>query len=890
MFELESAIKEWKLGLRKNRGFEDGDIEELESHLRDLMEDLQKQGHYPENAFNLAIEEIGDMGTIEDEFYKTRSKRNNPTPPWKQKSWVPVMASNYLKVAFRNFKRSFTFSSINVFGLAIGIACCIVITLFIRHEYSYDTFHSKADRIFRVNKVVTEKTHSSEELHALTSGPMGIQMKEDYPDIEEVVRIRNWFDEVLVTVDDTHIKIPDLVFVDSTFFDVFDFELLSGNPKTVLSQPLTAVLSEKTAALFFRDENPIGKTLTAVNGYEFTVTGIVEDAPENSHIQYDMLVSWSSVGPSGLNFSWMDSRWFPQAIYTYLLLNPTTEAANLESQLPKFMQHYFPERAESYELYLQPFSEIYLQSSDILWVEPFKVGSSTSLRIFMVVAGLILLIACINFMNLSTAQATKRAEEVGIRKVYGAYRHQLASQFLGESILYSVSAFILSILLVVLSKPLLSYVQIDSSFLSINDNISLLVLMFIGSIVVGVLAGLYPSAILSAFKPVSVLYNRKTSSIKGAGFRKALVVVQFSLSIGLIIGTLVIYKQLDYAVNSDLGFEKEQVIVLPIGDTEISDSGEAFKDELLKYSNILSASGSTSYPGSTFSSYGIEPDGVDGSDTDWISNVLLISDHALLDTYGFELTSGRYFEPGLSSDSIQSVVINQTLADALGWENPVGKRLDVPGNIPEGYVIGVIKDFHTRSFRQDIEPLVIFMTPRWDNISVKISSQNISETLAFIESTWQEFDPVHPFEYEFIDQVFAQLYDSENRMRSLLTLFSGFAILVACLGLFGLSIFSTNNRIKEIGIRKVLGSSVFNIVVLLSKDFVVLVILGFLISAPASYYIINQWLNDFTYRTSVGILPFIIAGSIVLILALVTISSQAIRAAYMNPVKSLKNE
>ncbi len=890
MFELEKAIKEWKLSLRKNQGFEDGDIEELESHLRDLMEDLQKEGHYPENSFRLAVEEIGDMNAIEDEFYKTRSKGSNPTPPWKQKSWVPMMAPNYLKVAFRNFKRSLIFSSINVFGLSIGIACCILITLFIRYEYSYDTFHSKSDRIFRVNKVVTEKTHSSEELHALTSGPMGIQMKEDYPDIEEVVRIRNWFNEVLITVDDTHIKIPDLVFVDSTFFDVFDFELISGKPNTVLTQPLTAVLSESTASLFFRDENPIGKTITAINGYEFTVTGIVENAPENSHIQYDILVSWSSVGPSALNFSWMDSRWFPQSIYTYLLLNPNAEADNLESQFSEFMLQYFPQRADSYELYLQPFSEIYLNSSDILWIEPFKVGSSTSLRIFIIVAGLILLIACINFMNLSTAQATKRAEEVGIRKVYGAFRHQLASQFLGESILYSLSAFLLSILLVAFSKPLLGYAQIDSSFLSLSENTSLVVLMFFGSIGVGVLAGLYPSAILSAFKPVSVLYNRKSNSIRGTGFRKVLVVLQFSLSIGLIIGTLVIYKQLDYALNSDLGFEKDQVIMLPIGNTEISNSGEAFKNELLSYSNILSASGSNSFPGSTFSSYGIEPDGVDGSDTEWISNVLMISDHDLMDTYGFELTSGRYFEPGLSSDSIQSVVINQTLANALGWENPVGKRLDVPGNIPEGYVIGVMKDFHTRSFRQDIEPLVIFMTPRWDNISVKISSQNVNETLAFIESTWQEFDPIHPFEYEFIDQVFANLYEAEERMRSLLTLFSGLAILVACLGLFGLSIFSTNNRIKEIGIRKVLGSSVFNIVVLLSKDFVFLVIIGFLISAPASYYIINQWLNDFTYRTSVGIFPFIIAGSIVLILALLTISSQAIRAAYMNPVKSLKNE
>ncbi len=890
MFDLEKAIKEWKQSLRKNRGYEDGDIEELESHLRDEIDRLKESGDSEESSFLRAKKTIGEFEAVGEELYKNRSNRINPTPPWQQKSWMPIMLPNYLKIALRSLKRNMVFSAINVVGLSIGIACCILIVMFIRHEYSFDSFHSKSDQIYRVNKVVTEQTHNSEELHALTSGPMGIQMKEDFPEVEEVVRIRNWFDEVLVSVDETNIKVSEFVFVDSTFFDVFDFKLISGDPKKVLTQPLTVVLSEETAELFFQNQNPIGRTIIGLNGQEFTVTGLVENTPENSHIQYDILASWSSVGPSALDFSWMDGRWFPQSIYTYLLLNRNADAANLEAQLPEFMQSYFPQRADSYKLYLQPFNDIYLNSSDILWIEPFKSGSESSLTIFITVAFLILVIACINFMNLSTALATKRAAEVGIRKVYGAFRKQLGTQFLGESVLYSLLAFVIALLLVGFSKPLLNYAQIDNSFLQLSGNIRLIFILLGGISVIGILAGIYPALILSAFKPVTVLYNRASLSVKGTGFRKILVIIQFSLSIGLIIGTIIINKQLEFALNSDLGFEKDQIIVLPIGDTEISNFGEAFKNELVRHSGVIAATGSNSYPGSTFMSYGIEPDGIEGSDSEWTSNVLLIDDQSLLSTYGFELVAGRYFEPGLSTDSSQSIVINQSLANSLGWEDPVGRRLDIPGDVEEGYVIGVINDFHTRSFRESIEPLVIFMDQRWNNISVKISPENVPETLAYIEGKWAEFDSVYPFEYEFLDQTYSKLYENEKRMKNLLTLFSSFAILVACLGLFGLSIFSTNNRIKEIGIRKVLGSSAFNIVVLISKDFVSLVLLGFILSAPISYYIASLWLKDFTYRTSIGIEPFLFSGVIALLLSIITISSQAFKAASANPVKSLKNE
>ncbi|MEQ9264592.1 MAG: ABC transporter permease [Balneolaceae bacterium] len=890
MFDLEKALKDWKRALRKNKQYEDGDIEELESHLRDRVNELIKDRIPEKEAFSKALDEIGSPELIGDELFKTKAVNYHKTKLDEQGSFILQLLPNYLKTTFRTFKRNFTFSIINITGLAIGVACCILISMFISYEYSFDSFHSKKDRIYRVNKVVTEQTSSTEELHALTSGPMGLQMQLEFPEIEEVVRVRNWFSEVLVSHEEKHIQVKDFVFVDSTFFKVFDFKLISGNPNLALTKPLSIILSEEMSQIFFGSENPMGKTLTGLNGLDYTVTGVVENAPENSHLQYDILASWSSVDPGALDFSWMTSRWFPQSIYTYLVLQENTSPEVLESKFPEFMERNFPERAAVYQLFLQPFNEIYLYSSRLLWIEPFKSGNATNLTVFSLVAIFILLIACINFMNLSIAQATKRAKEVGVRKVLGANRGQLGIQFLGETLLYSIMAFVLSIGLVLISRPFLAFINLDAVFMSLADNLDVISLIFLCTVLAGLLSGIYPSAILSAFKPIVVLYNKSSNKTRGTSLRKVLVVTQFSLSICLIIGTFVINKQLNFAGNKDLGFNKDQVLVLQIGDTEISNQGEAFKNELLKNSSIVSVAGSNSHPGSTFMSYGIRPEGLEGSDNDWVSSVLLVDDFDLLDTYGFEIESGRYFESQLSTDSTQSIVINEALAQSLDWDNPIGKRLDIPGDIEEGIVIGVIKNFHTQSFHRAIDPLVIFFDQRWGELSVKISAQNTQETLAYINSKWAEFESKRPFEYEFIDQTFSKLYAEEQRTRNLLTAFSGLAILVSCFGLFGLSIFTANERIKEIGIRKVLGSSLSSIVLLLSKDFLKLVLIALLIAAPFSYYFAHSWLQEFVYRTEIGVWPFLFAGLIACSLAFFTIAWQSIKAALANPVHSLKSE
>lgn len=890
MFDLEKALKHWKRALRKNKQYEDGDIEELESHLRDRVNELVKDEVLEEEAFSKALEEIGNPELIGDELFKTKAVNYHKAKVEEQGSFILQLIPNYLKTTFRTFRRNFTFSIINITGLAIGIACCILISMFISYEYSFDSFHSKKDQIYRINKVVTEQTSATEELHALTSGPMGLQMKLEFPEVEEVVRVRNWFNEVLVSHEEKHISVKDFVFVDSTFFKVFDFELISGNPNLALSQPLSVILSEEMSQIFFGTENPMGKTLTGLNGLDYTVTGVIENAPENSHLQYDILASWSSVNPGALDFSWMSSRWFPQSIYTYLVLKENTNQDVLEGKFPEFMERNFPERAGVYQLYLQPFNDIYLYSSKLLWIEPFKSGNATNLKVFSLVAIFILLIACINFMNLSIAQTTKRAKEVGVRKVLGASRGQLGVQFLGETLLYSILAFALSLGLVLISKPFLAFINLDDVFLSLSNNLDVISLILVCTVLAGLLSGLYPSAILSAFKPVVVLYNKSSNKSRGTSLRQVLVVTQFSLSICLMIGTFVINKQLDFAGKKDLGFNKDQVLVLQIGDTEISNQGEAFKNELLKNSSIVSVTGSNSHPGSTFMSYGIRPEGLEGSDNDWVSSVLLVDDFDLLDTYGFEIESGRYFNPQLSTDSSRSIVINEALAQSLGWDDPVGKRLDVPGDIEEGTVIGVIKNFHTQSFHRAIDPLVIFFDQRWGELSVKISPQNTQEALGFISGKWSEFESKRPFEYEFIDQAFSKLYAEERRTRNLLTAFSGLAILVSCFGLFGLSIFAANERIKEIGIRKVLGSSLSSIILLLSKDFLKLVLIALLIAAPFSYYFAHTWLQEFVYRTEIGTWPFLLAGLIAGSLAFLTIAWQSIRAALANPVHSLKSE
>lgn len=888
MFNLEKEIRQWRSNLRRNPAFEDGDIAELESHLRDRIQQLKVQGLNGEKAFQKASEELGEPENIGDELYKTKTTNIDATPPWKQKPWVPALLPNYIRIAFRNIKKSPVYSLINITGLALGIACCVLIVLYLQYQLSFDDFHSKKDRIYRLNKIVTPTTGGTEE-HAITSGPMGPQMKRDYPEVEEVVRLLPWFDDVLLGRDQNTLKVDRFILADSTFFKVFDFKLLEGDPSTALARPLSIVISERVAKHFFEEVNPIGQTLTGLNGLDYTVTGVIENAPDQSHLLYDVLVSWSSTGPAALDMGWLNG-WFPQAIYTYLLLDEPEDAASLESKFDEFMKQHFPQRAGQYELYLQPFSDIYLHSYSILWDDTVKAGSITNVFIFSAVAVLVLLIACINFMNLSTARSMERAREVGVRKTLGATKKQLGWQFLGESVVLSMAAMLFSLVLILAGLPILEYLGMPKEALMLSANPEVLAILPGIALVTGLLSGSYPALILSGFKPVRVLYGKIENTAGGDSFlRKALVTIQFSLSILLIIGTLVIYRQMEFISEKNLGFQKEQVLVLQLDGTEIEEHASAFKNELIRHSNIQRVATSNSVPGTSFMSFGIRPEGKE-TDESWTTSVLRLGDDNFLETYGMEMVSGRFFSEEFATDDSNAVVINEALARSLGWEQPVGKQIDVSGELSDGRVIGVIKDFHTASLHQAVAPLLLYRSDRGSFLSLRVEPTGLDQTLAYIEQTWKKFEPTWPFEYFFLDDRFETLYTAERRTLQVVFIFTGLAILVACLGLFGLSTFMVNQRTKEIGIRKILGSSVSGIIRLISKDFLKLVGIGFLTAVPVAWWLAGEWLQEFAYRIDLRIDIFIIAGVLSLILAIIAVIYQAVRAALMNPVNSLKNE
>ena len=888
MFNIEENIRSWKKGLRKGGDFEDGDIEELESHLRDEIEKLISDGLTEEKAYQKAVEKIGEPEIIGIELHKTKVVSEKAFRHKGNESFSAALVPNYIKTAFRIIKKNPIYSSINMAGLAVGLACFVLIAMYLQYETSFDTFHENKDHIYRLNKVVTPKTGGT-ELHALSSGAMGPQLLQDYQEIDNIARVRPWFNEVLLSYEQELLKVDNFIIADATFIDIFSFELLEGDPNTALNDPLSMVVSEEVAAHFFGSESPIGKSIKGLNDLDYTITGIIKNAPENSHLDYDVLVSWASTGPAGLDFSWLNV-WLTQAVFTYVQLKPGTDPEVLEAQFPRFMETYFPQRADQYALYLDPLNEIYLQKSDIQYDDEVRTGSITNLYIFAVVALLILLIACINFVNLTTARSTLRGPEVGIRKALGALRRQLRVQYMSESLLLSFLAMCIALALIILSKPLLLYIGIPEELTQITNRGDIVIMLLGITFGVGALSGVYPSLVLSGFKPVETLYGRTSKTWRGDEIiRKGLVTIQFSLSIILIVSTITVYNQMNYVSEKDLGFKKEQIVIVPIGSTPIKTQAEAFKNELLKNSAITQITVSATVPGFGFSSYGINPEGK-ADDESWVSNVMQLVDDELVSTYSMEMQEGRFFSSELASDSA-GIVINEALVRSLGWTDPIGKKLDVPGELETGTVIGVVKDFNTESLYKGIDPLVMFIDKNRSNfLSLRINANGLSETLSYIGDTWKAFDQTRPFEYRFLDETFDQFYAAEQKMLNILSLFAGLAIFIACLGLFGLSAFMVTQRKKEIGIRKVLGSSVSSIMMLISKDFLKLVGFGFVIAIPVSYWLTLQWLNEFAYRIEIGASVFVVSGILVIIMAIIAVFWQAMGAALMNPVHSLKSE
>ena len=791
-----------------------------------------------------------------------------------------------VRLATRRLGRDAGYTALNIGGLAVGLACCLLIAMWVGDERAHDRFHTKSERLYRLNKINTQPT--GEQSHeALSSGPMAPTLVADFPEVEAAVRILPWWGEVLLQRDEMSLPVSDVTFADANLFEVFDFQLLRGDPATALDAPLSIVLTEGLAHTFFGDDDPLGETLVGQGDLVYTITGIVEDTPLESHLQYSAFVSWASVAPGNgaLEMDWL-MRWLPQTLFTYVLLQPDADPAALESKLPSFMETHFADRAEQYHLYLQPLEEIYLNSTDILYQRSMALGNQMHVTVLSVVALLILLIACVNFMNLATARAGRRAGEVGVRKSVGAQRSQLIVQFLGEAFVLVALSLGVALVLVEGIRPWFNALIGTSVKPFAWTTPSVLAAILGLGMTVGLVAGLYPAFVISAFRPTRALKHDAGGG--GRRFRQVLVTVQFAASIALLAGTALVVRQMQYVQSENPGYDREQIVVLPTGPTSIAEQAAAFKEELLRHPSILRVSASSNVPGESIGTYSIEPEGRLG-DEGLTAALMMLDDAKFLETYGLTMASGRFFDSARAADS-SAVVINEAMARSLGWTESVGRRFDVSGELEGGTVIGVVEDFQMASMHQEIEPLVVVLQPRPYNVSVRIAGGESASALAHLRTTWERFETRYPFEYAFLDDAFADLYESDQQLMQTLGVFAGLAILIACFGLLGLAAYTAERRKKEIGVRRVLGASVPSIVGLLSRDYLKLVVVGFVVAVPLAYIAAERWLASFAYRIDIGASSFAFAGGIVLAIAALTVGIHALRAATADPIRALRAE
>jgi putative ABC transport system permease protein len=803
------------------------------------------------------------------------------------------MLHHFFQIAWRNLRKRKLFGFINIAGLSIGMACCLLITLYVRNELTYDRYNSKAGRIYRVTQTFRSVQKGEnpgpaapQDFWVWGCAPVGPALQHDYPEIEKVVRFMSPI-SLLLQHGERRIQQDSLLFMDSTAFDVFSWKMLYGDPHTALIDPNAIVLTKTVAEKFFGNTNPVGQVLRADNGGNLLVTGVMEDVPANSQFTFTGLISMATNRKQ--NPGIYDS-WGYVDFYTYLLLKNNADIRPLQAQAADFVKRHDPDD-RGYAISFEKMSDAYLHSAAIR--QPGPTGSLTNVYLFSCIAVFIMLIACVNFMNLSTARSLERAKEVGVRKVLGVTPSSLIRQFLAESILLSVAAGMIALLLAGAGLPLIARLS-GKDLASVNLlSAPVTVGMLAFSLVVGVIAGIYPAWFLSAFKPISVLKGKFDPSGKGISLRKALVVFQFTVSIVLIAGTIIVYRQLTYMNHRDLGFRKDQMLIVDFeGDDQVEQHIETIKTAIAKEPGVLSVAASRAVPGEFLPNGGTQietPGGKMGEQIPFVYEV----DFDFIPTYHIPLVAGRTYSRSFSTDSAESMVINEATARLYGYQRPadaVGKKFDQWGR--KGTIIGVVKDFNFRSLHQEVQPLTLrYGYPNVLNrLSVELKGDNISVTLSHLTSTWNKIAPQRPFLYHFLNQSFGEQYLADEQFGNLFTFFSCLSIFIACLGLFGLSAFMAQQRVKEIGIRKVLGSSQTGIVMLLSKDFIKLVAIAILISVPLCWWVMNDWLQGFAYRIQIGPIVFLESGGIALSIALATMIGQSVKASIANPVRSLRNE
>lgn len=811
------------------------------------------------------------------------------------------MLKNFINVAFRNLLKHKFYSVLNILGLSIGLSCFMMISLFVLDELSFDKFHADSERIYRMD--FQAKLNGSDFIACKVGAPAAQAILNDYPFVVDAVRIAatgNWF--IKEKGLEKTFKEEHVIMADSNFFSFFTVPMLHGDPKTALERPHTLVMDQTTATKMFGNENPLGKVLVLDNTTDYEVTGVFEDLPKNSHFRQNIILSNASFPRRAKNPNWVNTSY-----NTYFKFQEGITAEQLEANFPELIEKYigpliqrffgqsmaeFKEAGNNVGFSLFPMEAIHLHSD-----KEGELGANSDISyvyIFSAIAVFILLLACINFMNLATARSAGRAKEVGVRKVMGALKNQLINQFMAEALIISFISFLIAYILTIAFVP--SFNELASkelTFLQLFDGVYISY-MFLIMVIVGIFAGSYPAFYLSRFQPAEVLKGKVRLGMKSGMLRSALVVFQFSISIVLMIGTAIVFDQLSFIQNKKLGFNKDQILM--VEDAWILDNKiETFKNEVKRNVNVQGATVAS------FSPVGGDLDGdlffktpTATTDQSMVVEIARV-DHDFIETLGIKMNDGRFFSREFLSDS-NAVVLNAAAAKIFGYENPVGDKIYTYGGTQENpeivdlKIIGVVEDFHFRSLRDNITPLLFTLGERSGFAMFKVNAENIQSTVSAIENTWTEVAPGQPFTYSFMDQKFESMYEAEQKIGQIFTVFAVLGILIACLGLFGLAAFTAEQKTKEIGIRKAMGASISGIVMLLSKNFIRLVIVSFIIAVPAAYYTMGLWLEDFAYRTELKPMTFVVVGVIAFFIAWFTMGFQSWKAARMNPVQSLREE
>jgi putative ABC transport system permease protein len=891
-FDLDQAIAGWKRTLHGLQAAQDGDLAELEAHLRDQIEEFVERGMNEEGAFQMAASEFANLKDLDGDYYRARSSfRREGRPSWQLPPFAPGLVWNYLKIAGRKLKHQKGYSLINIAGLAVGLAACLLILLWVRDELSYDKHHEKADRIYKL--AMSEEIGGVSSALAVAPFPAAPAFAAETPEVETYARLLRG--APLAAIEGRKFDLTDIYFTDPGFFDIFSHAFLAGDSQTALASPGALVLTEETALKLFGRIDVLGQTVNFNNDYDLKVTAVIKNVPANSHFRFNGLVSLSTVANRTEVRPVMED-WNRVAGWIYLLLKGQADPRAVEAKMAavtlKYIGESLRQSGSKMDFRLQPLSDIHLRSR--LEGEIGPGGDIRYVYVFSLIAAFILVLACVNFMNLATARSAGRGKEVGLRKVMGARRGNLILQFMGESVLQSIFASAIAVVLVVLALP--SFNRLAGKAISPDSLLSGGAVLALAGLILlaGILGGSYPALFMSAFQPAAVLKGNVGRGTRQATFRSILVVFQFSVSIVLMAGTLIVFSQTRYMKTRDLGFDKDQVLVINMRDAAARRSVEVLAGDLKSNANIGEATLSSGVPGRVYSSLVVSLEG--RPERESFPAWTIWSDFDFVKTYGITIVHGRDFSRSFTADSGGVFLINETAARRMGWgPDAVGRKIGFDTDDMRE-IVGIMKDFHYKSLKGPIEPLVVRLAPAADLarqarfLSMKLKQGDVPGTLGFVKEKWGERSE-RGFDYFFADENFDALYWREEQIGRIISVFAAMAIFVACLGLFGLASFAAEQRTKEIGIRKVLGGSEAGLAALLSKEFLKWVLVANVIALPAAYLLVARlWLRNFAYRTSPGVLVFASVAGLSLLVAFLTVSWQAIRAAVANPVDSLRYE